>query len=797
MSYFSELMAARQNDVPDEAVTGIGIDLGTTNSTVAEASWDPNQPESVQVRCLDIPQETLNAGNTTSPLFPSVVAVLPNRVLVGEGAKRLRAESTEYNLLPYRDLFYECKNEMGITRTYNQAPEGFRCARDIAAKVLGCLVETLRDDTAIQRAVVTVPASFQVPQRSDTVEAAREAGIQIMPGDLLDEPIGAFLTFLNGLPDEDPLQRCGSSRLVVFDFGGGTCDIAVLQLTRQSPERPISVAPLAVSRYHRLGGGDIDNSIVHEVLIPALLEANGISSSEIEFKERKYFLEPALLGVAESLKISLCNSVRRLKDFKRFDPTDTDRHTAVLPSSHQCVLNGRQLLLPSPSLTLEQFEAILAPFLDEDITVPIEGDYGVTCSIFAPLDDALARSNLRPTDVDTVLLVGGSSLIPQVVEALEQHLGPQAQVRTFDDHGQIQTAVAEGAALHSLALRLFGAGLIQPVLSDSIGLRTRDGILTLIPKGEAVPYPADGWGQIDTLSIPETAESLDLRIDLTADDGRAQRRLQSAIWRISGPVTKGESLVVQYHMDDNQMLAIRAFRAGAPGSPFGLTVERPLTHVVDPNETRGKIIEIEEKIRTGDYAGWARVAAFRELAVLCAEVRQFERALSHLKTANTIAGTPQPGLLNLAGIYAGRLGDHKREETFYTAAAQAGTNWGGPLFNLADSLEHRGELQKARLLVEQALEREREAGYLVLYAKILSGQGDKDGRDAALSQALETFGPVEALEDWEVGWLRLAARMVGDNKLLSACDEESRRRKMGGNGEDGGGVLPIGPSGKE
>ena len=182
---------------PGRPVRVLGIDLGTTNSTVSEIKWDPSMNTVPPARVLEIEQPTLE-GAYTHTLVPSVVALHSGQVLVGEGAKRLRARAAELGLDRNRDIFYECKNEIGIQKTYHRAPEGYRSAAEIGGHVVEFMVNAaLADDsTPIDRVVVTVPASFQVAQRHDTVLAMRLAGLEVAGGDLIDEPVAAFLDYL-------------------------------------------------------------------------------------------------------------------------------------------------------------------------------------------------------------------------------------------------------------------------------------------------------------------------------------------------------------------------------------------------------------------------------------------------------------------------------------------------------------------------------------------------------------------------------------------------------------------------
>src|SRR3972149_5083448 len=174
----------------------VGIDLGTTNSTIAEVRWEPGRA-APRVRCVEGEQATLE-GTSPHVLFRSVVAIHEGRVWVGEGAKRLRSRAPELGLEQNRNLFFECKNDIGIAKTYHRAPEGFRSASEIGGKVLAALhAAALADDpTPIEGGGVTVPASFRAAQRRDTLEAARLAGLDLSGGDLLDEPVAAFLDYL-------------------------------------------------------------------------------------------------------------------------------------------------------------------------------------------------------------------------------------------------------------------------------------------------------------------------------------------------------------------------------------------------------------------------------------------------------------------------------------------------------------------------------------------------------------------------------------------------------------------------
>ena len=310
-----------QARVPTEPVRVLGMDLGTTNSAVAEIMVPPGAAEVPEVRCLDVEQETLQ-GPFISSMVPSVLALHDGRLLVGEGAKGLRARLSDFGLEQNRSIFWDCKNDIGVRRTYHKAPPGFRSAKQVGGHLLRFLMDAAKSDdgTPVSTTVVTTPASFQAAQRRDTVEAAELAGIELGEGALLDEPIAAFIAYLVAHGKQTFTSASPPQRLVVFDFGGGTCDVALFRLLPPASGRsPVGATPLAVSRYHRLGGGDIDRAIVVEVLLAQLIQQNGLDPHALDYGAKTGYVIPALLGAAESLKVGLCREIVRLQRFNRYD----------------------------------------------------------------------------------------------------------------------------------------------------------------------------------------------------------------------------------------------------------------------------------------------------------------------------------------------------------------------------------------------------------------------------------------------------------------------------------------------
>lgn len=773
----------------------LGLDLGTTNSTVAEIVWQPDKPHDIQVRCLEIDQET-TSGVYTHLLVPSAVAIHLGREWVGEGAKRLHARATELGLELTRNLFLECKNDIGSRRTYHKAPAGYRSPGEIAGKVVKFLVDGAagQDAPPIKRTVVTVPASFQASQRLDTIRAAALAGITLCGGDLLDEPVAAFLDYLLSHPDELKGALATSKNLVIVDFGGGTCDVAIFQIGSGSRGQSLRISPLAVSRYHRLGGGDIDRAILYEALIPQLLKQNGLESFALTFEDKKNYIEPALLGVAEALKMGLCTEISRLQAFNRYDSTDKALIIKKQPGLHPCRVGDRQLSLQAPSLSASQFEEILAPFLDRDLLYARETEYRLTCSMFAPIQDALERSNLVAAGIDMCLLVGGSTLIPQVPAAIESFF-PKATLLKFSTQEAVQVAVARGAAYHALALALFGRGIFQLASNDRISIRTASGFYELIPKGTLLPFPADGsWAHTHDLFVPDSSilKPVPLLVEMTAGETGQERPLLTARWEIPGPVNRGDALHLEYRMDENQVLEFRLTLARQTDAvPFEGRLENPLSNVVNPHNTRLKIQEAEEELRTGQVPQAEIPEKVVGIARDYAELQQTEKAISYLKQALRMKNRPDPNILNLLGIYYGEQGDFERQEKFYRECFAA-AGGAAPLFNLALSQYQRKRFLSAKKAIEECLALGTHAPGLALAAQIAEGLKDEPSRDAYVEQALAAFARVQMLSDWELGWLEAACRVAEKPEKLDEVHAEQRRRKTKMQGKDAAlsGLLP-------
>ncbi len=332
-----------------------GIDLGTTNSLIAKF-------ENNKVKVLKNPvgqKETL----------ASVVAFRKERVLVGDKAREFLSKDPI-------NVFSSFKRKMGTDEKYyvvnldeNITPV------ELSALVLKELKTFIQEETIPEAAVITIPASFDSMQSNATLKAGYNAGFKDVF--LLQEPIAASLAFFNTVDEE--IKKDGF--WLVYDLGGGTFDVALIKAT----EGELKVADHEGNNF--LGGINFDSAIIDNILIPAIAKQTGIVNFEDELKVKhgKYeSLYYQILYYAEEAKKELTNASTVFVDF-----------SATLDNvDHEFNI----------SITRQQLDELFAPIILETIKL---------------LNAILERNQLKVSDINQLILVGGSTFAPQVREQLK------------------------------------------------------------------------------------------------------------------------------------------------------------------------------------------------------------------------------------------------------------------------------------------------------------------------------------------------------------------------------------------
>jgi molecular chaperone DnaK (HSP70) len=737
-----------------------GIDLGTTNSSVtivdALALLEGDTEEAVRV--LPVPQLG-RYGVIPSPFLPSIVAeVAPDEWRVGQGAREARSRG----LLRGRQIFYSTKSEMGLGRDpfYPQAASpDLDSPYKVAGQILSELKEVIEveaGEAALESVVVTVPASFQLAARKDTFRAAALAGLEISERALLDEPNAAILDYLlTCRPRSDDGWRFDLSRprnVLVFDFGGGTCDVSVLRVQADDDVQRLRISNLSIARYERLGGDNIDAAIVEQVLLPQLLKQNEIESLDLSFAEKKERILPQLLSTAEALKLRACGLT-----------TDVPRSLQVdLPAR----VNGplSTVTLRRPEMTPEQFDHVLEPFLDTDFLFPRDTELTPTRSIFGPIEDALQRAGLDWSQVDGLLPVGGSALIPQVEQALESHLSGAALLR-FPEPERALFAVTRGAALHSFFLHALGRPLLNPIAQESLGILTSEGgFVELVPSGTELPYPPNGESaHYSGLVVPRDLMK-DVQIVVAAEG--PEKPLGVEHLRVPDVQSAGEPIDLAFRLDANKLLTVEAALVNHPDASCEVRLENPLCSVAYTSDRQKEIAELEGQVghtarKNGNPAGLSD--RLERLGALYSEESQYERAIDQARKAMAADGRPSASALDLIARCYARLGDNDRAEKHYREAIRVAPGASAPRFNLSLLLERQGRTEDALDFAEGAFRAEKGEGVYRGWRAILwrrSGR-DAEGQDE-LVHAAEMLDAFPTHDPWQRFWRERFAEELGE-----------------------------------
>ena len=487
----------------------VGIDLGTTNSLVAIIHPETKRPVALK-------------EHNTSSLVPSIVHFDDyGNPTVGEEAKQYLETEPQNTIFSAKRLmgksYNDVKNNAGFF-TYKviddntdslvkvQVGNQFYSPIDLSSFILKELKQRAEHilKTPVTKAVITVPAYFNDAQRQATRDAGKLAGLDVLR--IINEPTAASLAYGLGLEKDD------ERTIAVYDLGGGTFDVSILRITNGIFE------VLSTNGDTYLGGDDFDRLIIQH-----WLQEKGLSEEELHNNKQ---LAQTLRLIAEEAKKHL--SSNEVFEFNLPDPT-----------THNSPLTTHNL-----RLTTHDFNALIAPLIDKTIT---------SCA------NALKDAGLTTTDINTIVMVGGSTRVPAVKYAVSTFFG-----KPVNDSVNPDEVVALGAAIQADIL----AGnnkdfLLLDITPLSLGLETMGGLMdVLIPRNSKIPTKVG-------------------RQYTTYQDGQSGMRIS---------VFQGERDLVK----DNRKLA-EFVLTGIPGMPAGL----PKVEVNFLINADGILVVTAQELRSG------------------------------------------------------------------------------------------------------------------------------------------------------------------------------------------------------
>jgi molecular chaperone DnaK len=764
------------------SVRVLGIDLGTTNSLVAGIVWDSRNPGALRAETIRIAQPTL-MGTHHHELVPSIVAFHNGNVVVGEGAKLLRTRS-DIGLSRDVDVFWDTKSDIGEDVEYPAKDERLKTPVGVAAEILRFIMASVPDEWKdYDSVVISIPASFSAMQRQDTIEAARRAGLRLDQSNLIDEPIAALLSWLAESPSTNlGLLGPDDAHLLVFDFGGGTCDVAVCR-TAFSAGQP-AITPIAVSRYCQFGGSDIDAEIASSVLIPQFEEQNDVEWSSLPLSTRNRLM-PFLIGIAEQLKIKLSKEARSKESF---DVGEEILKSITVNQAGQsiCSIGDTKYVLRQPKLSYSDYRNAIDPMVLRAPGGTAVGAGDAEKRIFAPIDAALDRANLQADDISQVLLVGGSSLHVPVKDALENHF-TNAHLLAVGKPEEMQRSVARGAALQAWSIALFGESLLPAVCLQPMSLLTQEGTVPLVPVGHRLPFRDAAANRIGVPIDIAVGQEWPMRVEIVDQSGDS--RLFSATWAMTGPLRKGTPLKLDISLDADQKLELEL---GVEGNkPFRCTLERPQTrtHVRRRRREAEKLVGIaQDAKRSADQ----RIEACLKAINIYRDTNDRTDAVNLATAAAESYGQNDNRVWNLLGITLSDNGDHRSAVEAYGRAHRVNSNDHACLFNQAISLKRLERHNEARTAAEASIEASGanvNPAYYMLAAEICEAINDVPAAKAYATKARAGMPAVTDATDWLLNWMLSFARRQKDTDLERGIVAEQRRRLTGQKTASGG--LPT------
>ncbi len=740
--------------------TYIGIDFGTSTTVVSVASRI-NGENNIKTLPIKLTQVLEDGTIYQSEKLPSVIAWYNKKLLVGEGASNLK-----YKLTKGKNIWFSFKMEIGedLGAKYYSSEVGdmekirIRNPKDcvrVFFMYLRLLITKYCKENGLSENIkyaVSIPASFEANQRKELMEALETNGMVISKQSLIDEPNAAFISYIHDSEDcEKPLLISPhyNSKVLVFDFGGGTCDISILEIGKSATG--LYSKNIAISKFTELGGDDVDRYITYKYIMPRFFDYNEVKEEDFRTQEKQY-IATQLFKVAERLKILMCKRIScqmcGLEIPARYkNSTEKESITvSVEVETKKGFLRQNNFFITSNELV-----DTMQVFMNKShIATQIKGQKEYN-NIFMPINSAIKKANVKREEIDYVLLIGGSAQNPFIQETLKNEF-EDSQILIPQD---LQTHVSKGAAIHSFLMNGMNKCIIQPITSEPILVITKDTYPRVImPAGSIIPS--------DITIIDDLVTSHDNQdvIELPICVGNVNKMLFNLKIELKGGVPVNTPVKLSIEINADKLMLVQARCNGVecmvePQNPFAnkeLSTEERIVLVAE----RQANLEAERNHGTPTKSGLIKL---REA---------YERAGNSFRAAETFEFQnelyPSPDNYNNIGVLYSSAGVKDKAIEYYERAYQYNPNNSTINFNLGHSLMYK-DPQRARQLINTAYEKNPTDGAtIILLARMERQVGNSDKAKELEEQAYDILlrkWKSKSLASHEYSWLSSLASDLG------------------------------------
>lgn len=531
--------------------TYFGIDLGTTNTVVSKGNLLFNGL--IQSQIIQVMQVDENKCSTTEFILPSVLYADENgKEYVGKIAKDIKSKAS-------KKVLYNTKRYIGSNKIWRLGEVEYT-SKDVAKQILKTCRDSMKrynQGKNVESVTITVPASFNTDQIKDTKDAALEIGFKNV--NLIPEPTSALIDFINEQSNLIEIQRqvdlTKSTRILVFDLGGGTCDIAIVDVIQNG--RKVEFTEVAIGRYDELGGIDFDNKVAL-VKLNEFLEKYNLDYNSIDKEDREHMVR--------HLRIFAEKAKERIS-------SDIEMNCYFGESFDHYIMNFYGEDPVQFCINKEEYDEAIEDFFIKSSPSNKRSDEEMQKNIVDPILNTLRDYDISKDSIDYLFLTGGMTKYQLVRDKIRKILNlKENQIINSTDP---LSSVAKGAAIYDYYETVINRVQVEPqqilhheevsvtddkkfeltrVLAEAIMIDVKEGLpVVIINSNQEVPYEGKLKGALRTTSPSGLEINLYAGIDQYDSKMRIQRKYKAYF---KTPKKPGTPIDIDFSIDKDKYLRL-------------------------------------------------------------------------------------------------------------------------------------------------------------------------------------------------------------------------------------------------